>query len=517
VHWRTIVRSVCSNWAAYFVTAVVGFVLAPKVVHALGDTGYGLWTLILSLTGYFGLLDLGIRSSVGRFVARHAALGDPREVNKTISTAFVLLSFGSLLTLVATAAAAIFFFDAFNIEPQYRDSARIALIITGINIALVLPLGVFSSVLVGLDRFDIVSGVSIVLELMRAVAMLGALKAGYGIIGLSTITLLLTIGGYVTYIVFAIFVYPTLRLALDLANVATLKELFGFGIWRFTSVVANQLIFYSDSVVIGLFLGAGSITRFAIAGTLVNYGRTIVSLLTDTFYPAATRLDAKNDMHGLRDLFVVATRVTLLIAFPLCFVLLFLSRQFVTLWMGPDYANASTFVVLLTIPQFTSMPQYVSALVLAGMARHRFLAKVAAAEGVLNVLLSVILVQKMGLIGVAWGTVIPHILSSGIIIPWYTLGVLNMSAREYFVRAWLRPLVAAVPAAALAWIFSARIEPVTWSLFFAEAAAIGTVVVGPGAYLCLSADQRTRIIGWAFSKWRRKRVKVAGDAVGAKC
>jgi O-antigen/teichoic acid export membrane protein len=104
VRWSRILRNVLSNWTSYVVTAAIGFVLAPVVVHSLGNTGYGLWTLILSMTGYFGLLDLGIRSSVGRFVTRHLALGDEVSVNRIASTAFAILSGGGALPQLATIA-----------------------------------------------------------------------------------------------------------------------------------------------------------------------------------------------------------------------------------------------------------------------------------------------------------------------------------------------------------------------------------------------------------------------------
>src|SRR5262249_49102474 len=86
--WSRILRNVLSNWTSYVVTALVGFGLTPVVVHSLGNTGYGLWTLVVSMTGYFGLLDLGIRSSVGRFVTRYIALKDDEGANRIVSTAF---------------------------------------------------------------------------------------------------------------------------------------------------------------------------------------------------------------------------------------------------------------------------------------------------------------------------------------------------------------------------------------------------------------------------------------------
>ena len=42
---------------------LVGFVVTPFLVQRLGQSTYGLWIVISSLTGYFAVLDLGIGSS----------------------------------------------------------------------------------------------------------------------------------------------------------------------------------------------------------------------------------------------------------------------------------------------------------------------------------------------------------------------------------------------------------------------------------------------------------------------
>ncbi len=99
-----------------------------------------------------------------------------------------------------------------------------------------------------------------------------------------------------------------------------------------------------------------------------------MSLVTDTLYPAAPRMAAKQDLAALRDLLIQGTRVSLLVALPLCLGYVFLGKQFITLWMGKDYSVSWIYLVILTIPQFTGMSQYILALVLAGMARHKVLA-----------------------------------------------------------------------------------------------------------------------------------------------
>ena len=182
-------------------------------------------------------------------------------------------------------------------------------------------------------------------------------------------------------------------------------------------------------------------------------------------------MDATEDLAGLQRLLIIATRMALLVTLPLCLGFLFLGRQFITLWMGPTYADSAILLMVLTIPQFGSMSQYGSVLVLTGMARHRALAYFALAEGLANVVLSVILVQQMGLIGVAWGTVIPHFICTTLVVPVYTLRVLKMNVADYFRQAYLRPLVCALPVVCLGYAFF-RLDVASWLVFAGEALAM---------------------------------------------
>ena len=69
-------RNISSNLAGFLVSAVVALLLSPFIIRTLGDVKYGLWTLLISLTGYYGILDLGVRSAVGHYVTRYWAKND---------------------------------------------------------------------------------------------------------------------------------------------------------------------------------------------------------------------------------------------------------------------------------------------------------------------------------------------------------------------------------------------------------------------------------------------------------
>src|SRR5262249_6908099 len=155
---RTVARNVLWNWAGYGVPMLAGFVVAPFLLHRLGETTYGLWILIASLSGYFGLLDLGMRGSVGRNIAFHRGKGDPEGVNAMLSTAAAVMCAAGALALLGTFGVLFLFFQLLDVPPGQADSVRLALLLVGLNLALWIPTNIFDATLWAYQRFDLING-----------------------------------------------------------------------------------------------------------------------------------------------------------------------------------------------------------------------------------------------------------------------------------------------------------------------------------------------------------------------
>ena len=95
-------RNVMSNWGAYVLAMGVNFFLSPYVVRHLGDNGYGVWTLILSLTGYLGLLDLGVRGAVTRYVAKFHSQADHKNASNVASSAMLIFASAGLIAFLSS-------------------------------------------------------------------------------------------------------------------------------------------------------------------------------------------------------------------------------------------------------------------------------------------------------------------------------------------------------------------------------------------------------------------------------
>src|SRR5229473_1519088 len=176
--FSTILRAVATSWLAVLANAAVGFLLTPYVLHHIGDVEFGLYTLVTSLTGYYGLFDLGVRSAVLRFVSRALALNDRDEVNRVIATAFYFYWAICTLAILATSLAMPWMPHVFGVSGHTARAFQYLFLLAGIVQGLTFPLNVFAGSLDASGRFDQVYAVQILSLALRVVVVIAVIRAG---------------------------------------------------------------------------------------------------------------------------------------------------------------------------------------------------------------------------------------------------------------------------------------------------------------------------------------------------
>jgi len=83
---------IASNWVGFAVHTAIAFFLTPFVLASLGEVRYGVWALVIGLTGYYGILDLGFRQGMTQYMTRYLAARDFEQLNRTASTTWVALA-----------------------------------------------------------------------------------------------------------------------------------------------------------------------------------------------------------------------------------------------------------------------------------------------------------------------------------------------------------------------------------------------------------------------------------------
>ena len=485
-----LVRNVLANWLALGAATVVGFVLTPYMLRHLGDTGFGLWVLVTTLTGYYGLLDFGLRNSISRFVAHYAANDDAASLGRVISTGLVTnAALGSLVLLMAGLVA-------WNLElvvavpGDWTPTARGLVLVFGLGSALGFPLNLFGHVLEGFQRFTWIGSVQAAVTLVRAGLTVWVLSQGYGLVAVGVVTIATTVIGSLIYAAVVRRLYPGLRLRWASVDRAMFRQLAGFGLIAFAIGIAAMLRFQADALVIGAFLSVQAVAYYSIASKLVFYVTDVVQAMAWVFTPLFSHLDAKRDLRQLGHALIKANRYSSLIAFPLTAFVAVAGPSLIAVWVGPRYVSSYPVLLVLLLPSAVYLAQAGSPKLLYGMARHSVLAWIFLVEGLANLALSLVLVRWYGMLGVALGTAIPMAVTSLFVLPIYVCRLLNLRLGAYLWDVHGYPLLLSLPLGLFLWRVDGWLQPSDYRAMVAEL-ALGALFYG--AELLVLAWSRERV------------------------
>lgn len=473
LRFRHIARNVFSNWLATAANMGVGFFLSPFIVHRLGNEAYGIWVLAISSIGYLGLLDLGMRSSVLRFVSKGHTKGDHLGASEALSAAFWVRLQISGVILLASAGLAYAFPVLFKVPPQLGTSARWAVMIIGCNMAISMSVGVFGGVISALNRYDLQTRVTLLQLVVRVTGVILVLRSGHGIVAIALCELLTVILGNALLVYLARRLYPQLQLLWKRPGRQILKELWSYSFYAFMTSVAIQLVYQTDNLVVGTFVSASAVTFYAIGNSLCRYTDQLTGAMTMSFVPAASTYEAAGDVQRLRSLYQVGTRAMMAISLPILATLLVRGRTFIGLWMGTQYEQRSgTVLIILATALIFSQANNTAFAIAFGTDKHKTTAKWAIMEGVANLVLSVTLVRFLGIKGVAIGTLLPNLFFHLIMWPRYIGKSLQISAWTVIFKVWGPMLLCVVPFACASYVVNVYLPARSIVMFFAQTVAI---------------------------------------------
>ena len=494
--YKLIIRNAFSNWMSTLVTSFIGFFLMPFLVHRLGDALYGIWVLIIALTGYGVLLDFGVRSSIIKYTSQYNATSDRTRLNSIFNTSLIFYSATGLVLILVASFFVPFLPRFFNIPSQFVHDARVAFMVVMVNLALKFPCGVFEGFLCGIQRYDVTNGVTIFTAALKAIAILIFLKSGYGLITLSLIMMTTDIAADCLMLLFCLRHFPYLTLSLQVIDKEMFKSIYQFGVYSFIIIIASKLMYESDAIIIGASLSAQVITLYAVANNLTRYLRQIAYGFGNVFNPVASELDAKQESDKIEGLLISGTKYSLVVILPIAAALVILGEEFISLWMGSRYAELTSRVVaILTISQVVAMAQFSSGSILYGLNKHKYLAFVLLLESFVKLLLSLALIGPYGIIGLAIATAIPEVIVYLVVLPRYISKTTGLCLLRYFREGFFPPLLSVVPFACFIYFCKVTLGPFSWEGFLTTIVT-GLLLYGASSLvICFNGRQRNQIGG----------------------
>lgn len=449
---QRLIRNIATNWFSLFVNVAISFFLAPFVVNKLGSTYYGVWAITLQFTGYLYLMDFGVRDAVVRYASKYRAIGSPTRLNEIIRVALEIYFPVFILAVVLSIAGAWIFPYLFSIEEIPLHEIRTVVALVGFTIAQTFVVNVFVGVLHGFQRFDIGNYVGVFAGVLRAVLTVLTLNAGYGVVGLAIVQLTVTlIGGFLGFLfTLSIMKAEGFRYKWEKINhrrrVALVRRMAGYSIFVFINNIGQKTNAAAGPIIIGIFLPVAAVTPYAIAGNLANYARSLILSSAWVFNPLVSHYASLKESATLVDVVRHGAKLPLIVGLPVTVAFILVGDIFIGLWMGPEYVvEAAAVLMILAFMETMSAPHHVMAAALYGLSRHQSLALFRVLEAVSNVALSVVLVKSWGIVGVAIGSLVPHLVVVLILLPAVIGHYIGVNVLSLMGGIFLRPLIGVVP------------------------------------------------------------------------
>ncbi|MEM1109250.1 MAG: polysaccharide biosynthesis C-terminal domain-containing protein [Planctomycetota bacterium] len=451
------------------VRSVVSLFLAPFIVLTLGKEMYGIWTLVGAFMGFYGVMDLGLAAAVNRYVAVALGAEDRVGTKKIISTALVLyMSIG--LAVLLLVAAAIYPAGWLVETPDQQYALRVVLLLMGISLATSFPLKVFGGILEARFRYDLLNIPYIVNTFVHAGLVIAALKMGTGVIGVAVVTLVTTLGVGLIHWFFARRVLEESRLERAMVQKSTAKELFHFSKKSFVVHIADVVRFNLDAFVIQTAIGLAAVTHYRVPTLITMMYIQLTGAVVGPLQPYMGKLvgensEGKDNQKQQQDVFLFGLRISVYLALYMGVMLVLMGKDLLGRWMGPDFIDDYDVLLILTVGWFFLLSQHSTTSYLYAKARHSIIAWRNVIEAVFNLGLSLWLVRRYGIVGVALGTAVPMTIASMIAMPPFVCRVIEISLWRFYA-VWAKAVLVGCVALALPVAVIWRYMQPTWGHIF---------------------------------------------------
>lgn len=498
---RNIVENMFSNWASLGVSIAIAFLVSPIIVHSLGNELYGVWTLIASVTGYFTVLDFGVNTAIVRYISSSDAQKNHGQARKVYSTSLALFAVVAVGLLIFSLVFGFFFQSIFKLYHISKFYLYAVFLLSAVDLALGLLFSVFLGSLSGLQEFKFINGSSIAITLVKSVVVVYLLRQGHGLLTLALLQVGATLARALCQYWRIKAGHEFLYFSRHAVTADTMKLIYGYSVYSFIIAIALKLLFYTDSLVIGSLIGVSEVTFYAIPSTLLDYLEKFVWAMIAVLIPVISANEAVGEEQGNVNLYVEGTRCSLLVSMPVVISLYFYGGDFIRLWMGPEIGGRSFWVLRMLLIGFgLATSQLIAHGILKGISRHRALAFILAIEALVNLLSSVALARPYGIEGVAFGTMVPLILAS-LVIMVYTCRLLKLNLWSYLFRAYSGAVAGCLIAILVAHLLDARAN--SYFEIFLKSALVSLGFAGAALPLCLHKKH------WIIMFRQVKKIRIA--------
>lgn len=409
------------SYVNILVGVIVGLGYTPIMIRLLGQSEFGLYSLIGSLVAYLSVLDMGLGNTIVRYVSRNRAVGDKKSESELNGLFLAIYSVIGLITLII---GSILYFNVNNmfgatLSIDQIERAKIMMILLIFNIAISFPLSVFASLMQAYERFIFLRIFNIISVLLKPIIALPFLFMGYGAVTLVVTATIVNIACLLTNVYYC-FKYLDIHFSKGHFEKVFLYEISGYAFFIFLNAIVDRIYWGTGQFILGMVSGTIQVAIYAIAMQFLNMYMQFSCAISGVILPKVTIMVANGTTKvELTNLMVKIGRLQYIIIGYILVMFFLVGKEFIYLWAGENYLSAYPMILILMIGLLIALVQNAGIAILQAMNLNRYRMTAYTILAVINIFTSVILAKMYGGLGCAISTSIAIFISSGLIMNRY--------------------------------------------------------------------------------------------------
>lgn len=410
--------------------------LTPLIISSLGDAEYGVYKLVASVTVYLLLLDLGMGNSVVRYVAKYKATDDIESSRKFMGVCIIFYSVIAVVVLVLGAVLITSFQDIFatGLSAAEIVLSKKLLLLTVINAAVTLGTSVFYNVIIAYSKFAVSKGSALIQIIIRIILTAVALNLGFKSVAIVAINLCLTIAIRLYYTIYVLYVIKLLPKFKNI-DFSFIKDIIAYSAFVLLQMIATQINSYVDSVLLGMLVTSSSviIAIYGVGTQLVQYFQSIGQAMGGILMPGVVKMvESGATAKALQNEMIRIGRYSISIL-GIVFVGFVINGQaFLEFWIGKGYEQSYFVALMLIFAQLFILSESVGNQILWAKNKHHRQALIKLAIVIINVILTIFLIQWEPLMGATIGTFISLMLGDVILMNFTFRKEIGISLIKYY-------------------------------------------------------------------------------------
>lgn len=364
------------SYVSIFIINLAGLITTPIIVETLGVDDYGVYLIILSFVAYIGLVDLGITTTINRFVAKYRAEGSKIKEGKFLSNILniVILVIFLIVVLGFLLENNINYFIGSNIfDLDYLKKVIWILIAT---LILNVITGFINGYIAAYEKFIFIKTLTIIKAISRLLLLLFIFSNKGDIFFLVILDFFIAI-----FVAFTSFIYflkiKESKIYFFSYDSSMINDVFNYSVWAFIFSLISQIQWQSGQILIGYKLDSASVGIYGIGIVLGTYYGAFSVAISGIFVSRTTyKVYQNNNNKELTDYMIQVGHLCAIVMMLILVNFISIGEDFIKLWVGEEFQPAWTIALMIMLIYTVPLVQGIANQVLEAKKLFKFKSKV---------------------------------------------------------------------------------------------------------------------------------------------